>query len=59
MINLAIVFLFQIINLSTALAQRIDQIANRPLMHARHARQRVAPSGQRQRSGQPGLVDPL
>ena len=33
-------------------AQCIDQVADRPLVHARHAGQPVVPAGQRQRRGQ-------
>jgi hypothetical protein len=33
-------------------AQRIDQIADRPLVHARHARQAVFAAAQRERRGQ-------
>ncbi|MCY1240214.1 hypothetical protein D9M72_530500 [compost metagenome] len=45
-------FIAQVADHSAHLAQAVDQVADRPLMHARHARQLVASALQRQRGGQ-------
>ena len=47
-----IVFLLQIINLRAALAQRVDQMANRALFHARFASQHDIVAAQTQRGRQ-------
>ena len=47
-----IAWVAQIINARTQQAQRIHQIAYRPLVHARHTRNFVFPAAQRQHRGQ-------
>ncbi len=42
----------QVVDLAAELAQRIDQVANRALVHARHARELVFAAQQRQRRAQ-------
>jgi hypothetical protein len=41
-----------VLDVGPQLAQAVDQIADRPLVHARYATEREVPTGQRQRRSQ-------
>ncbi len=42
----------EIANVGAKRAQRVDQIADRPLVHARNSRQLVMPAGKRKHGGE-------